>query len=280
MFKFTPSKSKFRVFGLAALDPSTEDFRNRILAKGATISDAALSATDQLLTGLKADGIWDSLVDVGIFVGSNFDAALTKLKYSTGVPSDLANYGFTTSSYSQSLGINPGINNSSAPRYLDTGLNESALISINTHLAFYTPSSNAHGDNPQRDIGNGSSDGFQFALNYSSTNSFTFYRSVGGSGEISAPPNTLVNPKGFFLACRSSGGGAIYANGAAIATSNATIGQVSPQTGKLAIFKATAQQGSSRVISFYSIGLFLNSSQATKYYARIQSFQSALGRAV
>lgn len=95
----------------------TWDYQARVLAAGGTIQAATLNAVDAFVDNTKASGVWQLLVDVGVFAGDQLTAALVKLKYPNGVQSTLTNIGFLNGDYA----VNTGLIGRGA-QYLRTGV--------------------------------------------------------------------------------------------------------------------------------------------------------------
>ena len=117
----------------SGLDLDTLNFQNRAKNNGGNFSNSAtIPAVDAFVKNLKADGLWDLLTDVTIYAGDNLASAITKLKYSAGMPSSYINNGFTDNDYSENTGLRGGSN-----KYLDSGVTASSLDPNSAYLAGY-----------------------------------------------------------------------------------------------------------------------------------------------
>lgn len=275
MFKFSQSKSKFRIFGLAAFDPDVELFKNRILVKGATISDPTFSATNQFVVGLKSDGIWDLLLDIGIFVGSNLDAALVRLKIMPSKPDSYTNYGYTNSDYSEAIGIQGG-----NFKYLDTNINPSE-IGFTAGASFYLREP-VMGGSSKVYLGSDTNSSSVFLLGYLSTGSADEFRFTTTSTAIKViQPNTA----GFFSGNRISPSLIkLYKNGASINQNTANENTTFLGTNTICIAARNIGSGADLFLdkkySFSAIHKALNDTQTMLFYNRVQQLQQALGRAI
>jgi hypothetical protein len=108
-----------KVPSLAAnsLDAATAAYAANIDTAGGSISAASLTANDQLVKGLKADGLWNLLHEIYTFSG-DFTAALVKLKTVTGQAAliNSGSVGFSAADFNEIAGLR-----GTANKYLKTG---------------------------------------------------------------------------------------------------------------------------------------------------------------
>jgi hypothetical protein len=103
--------------GANKLDPVTAAYATNIATAGGSISAASLAANDQLVKGLKADGLWSLLHEIYTFSG-DFPAALVKLKTVTGQAAliNSGSVGFSAADFNEIAGLR-----GTANKYLKTG---------------------------------------------------------------------------------------------------------------------------------------------------------------
>ena len=104
------------------MDTDTQDYVARRAAAGDALSAADQAAYDGLVTSLKANGVWDKLVELTVMMGGTFAGALVKLKYDTGTwapgtgTAPITNFGFVEADYSPLYGLT----GDGTGKYLDT----------------------------------------------------------------------------------------------------------------------------------------------------------------
>lgn len=103
------------------LDPETIVWRDGILARGGTLSDASITLADELIVALKAETFTGKLVYLLPFLGSDIVGARMPLRDTRGV-GIATNSGFTNSDFSESTGLQGG-----GTKYLDTLLRTNLL---------------------------------------------------------------------------------------------------------------------------------------------------------
>lgn len=256
-------------------DPAASAF---IAAAG--ITDAAQQiAIDNLVKGLKTDGLWTKMKAIYPFVGGTASTHKWNLKD----PRDLDaafrlvfNGGWTHSSN----GATPNGTNG----YADTKLVPSSVLTLNnTHLSFYSRTSAIL--NNQRDIavfvnGNfpcmslGTNTGVQLSDSYSFA-----------TNRISA---SIANALGFVNSSRtSSTSHKLYKSGSQIGSTDIVANILTLPNQSIYIGAANTtpdptlvQAYSTKQTAFASIGDGLTDTEAANLYTRVQAYQTALSRQV
>jgi hypothetical protein len=250
-----------RFFG-DGIDPDAEAF---IIAAGINkpIQEAAIN---DLVIGLKADGLWTKMKAIYPFVGGTATAHKFNLKDPRDLDAAfrLVFFGGWTHDIN---GSQPNGTNG----YADTKLNVSTQLSLNnTHISIYSRT-NAQG--LFCDIGGNLA---LPALNiFPNFNGDAYFRVNDGGGGTAANTNTL----GLFMANRISSTESrnringvlkiVTANSTSLQNSNLFLGK-----GELNSFYSPRQQ------AFASIGNGLTDTEAANLYTRVQAFQTALSRQV
>lgn len=86
--------------GLFDVDTEVKEYVRAIRANGGGIGLGAIYAVNEFVKGCKSDGVWDFLLDVGLFAGvDNLNAALVKLKNPSGVSRTYINNNFVSGDY-------------------------------------------------------------------------------------------------------------------------------------------------------------------------------------
>lgn len=117
-------------------NPETRNYWDRVVANGGTISAASIDAVEKFLQDCKNALIWNKLLEVGPFAGSNLNAALVKLVYPAGAAGVLTNVNFVAGDYNES-GSNGGLAGDGTTKYLNTGFNAATWLPDNAHLSCY-----------------------------------------------------------------------------------------------------------------------------------------------
>lgn len=254
-------------------DPDTTNFKNRIIANNGTISNTSLEAVDIFIKGCKADNIWDLLLDVGLFVGDNLAAALTKLKYPLN-KSVYTNINYVNGDYSQSTGIQGGVN-----KYLDSGVSPQD-VGTTGGFVFYL----------REATGEGTTKWFMGATNTGGTNNFLLGHGSGGSREqFYWGQNVLVesiqqNTSGFFVGMRNNLSSLKIYKKQTLLNINPAVVSFAPIAQAIYIaavnLSGTAVNFLDKKYSFTAITKALNDAQVFLFYSRVQALQESLGRAI
>lgn len=95
--------------GVQIYDTDAIAWRDAVVAAGSSAPDSTLLPVHHFIRGLKSDGLWDLIYDMGMFVGAgSLVGALVKLKTPTGVSRNLTNTNFVSGDYVAS-GVSAGL---------------------------------------------------------------------------------------------------------------------------------------------------------------------------
>ena len=258
----------------------TTDADAQAFITAAAITDPTQqTAINNLVLGMKADGIWTKMKAIYPFVGGTASTHKWNLKD----PRDLDaafrlvfNGGWTHSS----TGATPNGTNG----YADTKLVPSSVLTLNsTHLSYYSRTSGIV--NGQRDIGvfvNGSDPCMSLGTNtgVQLSDSYNFI-----TNRITA---SIANALGFVNGSRvSSTSHKLFKNGSQIGLTDtfANVTSLPNQRVYLGAVNTTPDPTlvsgySTKQTAFASIGDGLNDTEATALYTRVQQFQTSLSRQV
>jgi hypothetical protein len=251
-------------------------YYNRVLANGGSISDASLNAVEKFVQDCKNAQVWDKLIEVAPFAGSNLSAALVKLIYPGGGSGVITNVNFVAGDYNET-GANGGLNGDGATKYLNTGFNAQTLLPDNAHLSFYLREDVSAASNRSL-IGtlNGSDQYWLGAL----TNTQTNIR----LGQVATAALGQNMGKGFYLGSRPAVNALkLYKNGAVIATDSTSVTHNKPSLNLFAFAFNSAGTASAFVPgrgSFYSIGQSLSDTEAQAFHEAVRTLQRNLNRDV
>jgi hypothetical protein len=258
-------------------NPETLDFRDRIIANGGTISDASIDAIEKLVEDCKNALVWDKLLEVAPFAGTNLNAALVKLVYPAGVPGVITNVNFVSGDYTET-GANGGLLGDGATKYLNTGFNAQAYLPDNAHLSFYL----------REDVsvaGNRGLLGTIQGVDQYWLGSLTPASQVNVRlGQTISATLAASMSKGFYIGTRTSFSQLrLYKNGALAATDGTAVVHARPNL-NLYAFGWNAGGAAGGYVpgrgSFYSIGQALNATEAAAFSDAVQALQRNLNRDV
>lgn len=272
---------------VAGLAPPITDtdaiaWQTRVTGNGGTVSAGTMSAVQQFCISAKANGYWGALWRINLFAGDQLTACLTPLKSaaaSVTPPYDTldGNNGFLAGDYTEATGLQ-----GNGSKYINTGMLDGDTSYANIHHAVYNRSSVAANVATMgcRNTGDSAIDELRAPGNNSAVESY-LYNGVAGQGILVSP--VIAGPFGFIQSVRSSATShVIYHRGVSIASSSTSAGG---QVGLRVYVFATNRGGPvnsicSYLLAGYSFGSSMTPAQAASYAADMQTFQTALGRAV
>lgn len=135
-----PSPSVKRILLGSSFDPDALSYFQAIDANGGSIGGPAKQTVNQFIRGLKSDGLWDRIADMGLFAGvDNFNAAMVKLKTPAGTSRILTNTNFVSADYTPT-GATAGLSAISGARNLRSAATGSAMGMTNAsfHMGVYS----------------------------------------------------------------------------------------------------------------------------------------------
>jgi hypothetical protein len=255
--------------------PETIDFLNRIAANGGTISNNSMILADNFVRGLFNNGLWHKMLEIGLFIGGNLNAALVKLKYPGGGQSTLANNNFVAGDYVET-GASGGLLGNGSTKFLNTGTTP-AQSGPAGHAAFY--------QREDFDAGVIRS----LCSSYNTVDLFGLKRASGGSmnggtwGKYDMAIEVQTPLKGFYLVSRLAADNLrLYRDGLQIAQ-NITPSTADPHTQPFYLWSSNNNGAAAEFLncrgSFYSLGQSLTATETATYYTQVQTLQTALTRA-
>lgn len=254
----------------SGLDPEVASYAAAISANGGSVSQTWLRNVNTFVRGCKGDGIWDSLLDVGLLCGAdNLSGALVKLKTPSGVSRILTNNNFVSGDYVAS-GSTAGLLGNGINKNLQPGINLSVIASIlSVHLSVYNTVASSSGNR----IAIGS---------YSAAASSAFIRtrenfdasdfSLGSIGGGS-------NGSRIGITCGTITGGNTlgFSNGVQV-HSRATSGAIPNENIRVfGVEEGGAESTYNGKITFYSAGTGLTASQAAALSTRVNDLMRTIG---
>ncbi len=255
--------------------PESIDFFNRIAGNGDTISNTSMALADAFVRALLENGLWPKLLEIGLFLGDNLNAALVKLKYRPGGQGVLANTGFLAGDYVET-GANGGLLGNGTTKVLRTGTAQSMLGAVG-HLSFYL----------REDLTGTDERGLLGVMELPQT--FAVFKSGNATDLINGYGGSVTSTyqnvsKGFFCGVRSSATALnLYKNGIGLGA-DTTAATVTPSAKEIALWAVSYGASCLKYLdkrgSFYSLGEPLNGAEALEFYILVQALQMGLNRGV
>jgi hypothetical protein len=253
-------------------DADSQAFFARVTAAGGTLSGTEQTAINNLVTSLKANNLWDSMLAIYPMVGASAAACAQNLKSSSYTGTFSGGWTFA------STGATPNGTNA----YMSMGFVPStALASVSSnHLSYYSRTQNF------------GSNAFDWGT-YDGTNEFNITLGHNGysnnklavnyaypSNAINAANNTST--QGFLIGSRTSTTSLkLYYNNTTIGTSATTLASSRPTSQMwLGAENSGGPNYSPRECAFASIGNGLSDTDANNLYTVVQAFQTSLSRQV
>ena len=264
--------------------PEAADWAARVVSNGGTVG-TSLPAVNAFCNAIASAGIRDRFYRMGIFAGSNLNAALVPLyrgpslggtQYGNATDTNLGSPAFLdVTNYTESTGLA-----AASGKYLRTGLLQTS-VGLACHLAFYdcVRPTNAYAAK----LGSrGASNSHEHLITNVDVTTTIDYGSgsVAGNGRARATGYTQTGA--FWLGINpSSTSSILYKNGASAATGTPSARTAQSleyyvfglnDNGSLADSTTTGRSGG------YSIGLSMDATQAAAYSTAMQAFQTSLLR--
>jgi hypothetical protein len=252
-------------------DPDFLAWYAQILAAGGTASSGTQSAVRDFIVGCKADSIWDLLLDVGPLCGDSLPAALVKLKHLNSWV--YSNHNFGAGDYSQDTGLAGG---SSAMKWLGSSVLGTDLTLGSTGLGVYNRSTASGGN-----CVFGAISGDNRLRFYAPWSDNILYSDQYDDLHELPSPSAISGALGWMFATRDGGGNhAIYRKATQLATTSVVGGSLPGSEIQFYRPNGDTPGTGAQTLAFLCITAGMNATQAAALYARVQAFQTALGRQV
>lgn len=261
-------------------DPEVQTWITQVTTNGGTLTTATKTAVDAFVVSAKASGYWYKIKRLNLFCGDNLAAARTPLKWQIGTAGQDALAGsanFVEADYTEATGLT-----STGTQGLSTGITATSLTRDDVHFAIYNRSSSVGGVGPQIGAQAGvSGERCQFSAPTSDGALISRFWDATGFGTLTVASSS--SPYGLMVATRTdSVTHSIYQYGS-LAGRAYTVAGAEPPPSTITVFGAQgafSYTGSSVNLAAYSIGAGLTAQQVADYHTHMQTFQTALGRAV
>ena len=288
-------------YGIALLpqvsNADAQDWVNRVYANGGTVSSSTAAAVSTFCDAIDAASIRDRFYRMGIFAGSNLNAALVPLYRGPslggtqyGNTTDTNSGPFVVGDYSETLGLLGG-----GSKWLDTGFKPqtAGMTASSVHLSAVWPSF-THGAStnvfPVSMINAAVNERHWLNVNSNTVPNTEVGSLTGGSGSVStnyqiaASNGGVTIPGGLWAVSRVSLSDARLFSGATQRAANTSTLSSSFGTENLSVYarwngSTTFGHFSQRMMS-YSTGIGMSDAQVAAFNTAITNFNTAMGRNV
>lgn len=266
--------------------PDAQDWRNRVITNGGTVSGSTLTAVSNFCRSIDAAGIRDRFFRLNLFAGTGLSAALVPLfrgqsRAGTqfGNTTDTNVGPFVSGDYVET-GATGGLNGNGTTKYLNTGLAANSTAYGDRHLCVYEIEK--------------SPNTFDISIGARSSSPATFFELTTNNPATtfsfrSSDNAAVANDTGYTAGAMmmgvhpSSHLGVIYKNGSSAGTLTFNA-RSNSYAGNLFVFAGNSDGFASDIadvrLGCYSIGLSMTAGQVSSYYTAMQAFQTALSRNV
>jgi len=239
-------------------DSDARAFLERVIAAGGTLSTTEQLAVTQLVIQMKLNGIWDKMKAIYPMVGASAAACAQNLKSSSFTGTFSGGWTFTSN----------GVKGNGVSGTMDTGLNTSTQLNINSaHVSYYS--------NDDYNITNPllSNNNFDCFIQQQSN---IYYTMLGRNGFIQTANTTI---KAFYLTTRQLSVELKQTlNGSVIGPTD-TVSSTSFSNQNIFLNRYQGTYTDSRC-AFCSIGDGLSDSESLSCYNAVQAFNTTLSRQV
>jgi hypothetical protein len=268
-----------------------QDWIDRVYQNGGTVSSATAAAVNTFCESIASAGIRDRFYRLGIFAGSNLNAALVPLYRGPSLGG--TQYGGTTDTNNAFVGVGTdyaetgasgGLLGNGTTKYLNTAFNVDQLAgAANCHLSSFITGTQdiASARTLVGVLFNGVTDRYRLFLQLagSTAPNYGIQTELGQANSAFSANRTNTNG-GLILASRTSTTLlTLYDDAVSIGTTETSTAET---TGASPFF-VFARNGPTEYyngrMAAYSIGAGMTADQVTAYNTAIQAFQTAMGRA-
>jgi hypothetical protein len=265
-------------YGPGLIDGDTASWLAAVAANSGTVSTAWATSVDTFVRGCKTDGIWDSLLDVGLLCGAdNLNGALVKLKTPTGVSRILTNNNFVSGDYTAS-GATAGLKGNGTNKWLNTNTLNSTVTNL-SFSAYVIAGMGGQATNVyQALLSSVVSAGNRGAGIWTAVATTP---SAGSGGHTQFGNDTSVtgwSTPGHYLSSFSGSTATPFRNGAANAQTLTIINSLSGAN--FSVFAINATSGlfnSPALATFYHIGTALTAPQISALSTRVNALMTTIG---
>ena len=256
-------------------DADVLDWISRVQGQGSDTSTNTRLAVNSFVLAVKSyTGLWTKLKRIGVYAGDDINAVKAPLKKDWGGTNDGV-ASFAGGDYSESTGLT---GTAGSQKGIATGVVMSAVATINDiHVSFYSRTATQEAHTIVGTVDGGSQE-IELLARYAAN---TSYFAACSNSQYATGADT--SGAGWYLGSRTaSNSQKLYRNGSLLGTNTTPAGTL--PTTQMTFHCQNASNisgdGSSKALSFYSLGLGLDATDASNLYPLIQTLQTALSRQV
>lgn len=271
-------------------DEEVDDWVQRVLDNGGTVSTTTIEAACEFMTAVKAAGLREKIVRLNLFAGDQYSAVIVPLVIDGG---DTIDNGYVRSGNTlipatsadwtyQETGVLGGLTPLALQVFLDTGFTPTAPLSADDcGLSFYNKGLGEINETPIGCLTFNSSS--QIRLIISDVAGFT--SGIAGDGNFSVATFSDPDGVGFYTMSRDSSDLKVYKAGVLSAIDNAPTGGL-PSQSDISVFAFQQGQGNLPIqfcrkqSAGYAIHTSMTDAEALAFAVAWQAFEIALGRQV
>lgn len=260
-----------------SVDSSTTAWVAAVVANGGSVSAGRQTTVNNLIVGLKADGVWTKLDRLWLFAGENAASALTDLvadvlATATGSPAFVADRGYT------------GVDADPATVYIDSNTNTTSLggnyTTNSAHVSAWSNTNTVSSANGGAIMGFYTAGGSRTYIFPRYPGDVAFIEANEPSPEFAGTAST--DSTGHWVADRTDASTeTAYRNGAVFANPN--MAAATPSNTNCVFLAAhelgsgTNKTGSACQLAMGSIGGGLTGTDVTNFYNRLRTYMTAVG---
>jgi hypothetical protein len=266
--------------------PDAQDWRNRVITNGGTVSGSTLTAVSNFCRSIDAAGLRSRFYRLNLFCGTGLSAALVPLyrgQSRTGTQfggTTDTNTNFVSGDYVET-GSTGGLLGNGTSKHLNTGFRTQDFASVSdVHLGIWWRGGTV--TDTRRPIGVFGASGDNFHIDTRLAAGGGNLAVLGQSTQITT--GVLDESAQSIIASRTSTTNAVlYKNGTSAATSTVSVTGVTGTSQVIGVFTGlfsgtTAASWSPHRLNGYSIGAGLSGAQASAFHTAWSAFQTALTR--
>jgi hypothetical protein len=257
--------------------PDAQDWRNRVITNGGTVSGSTLTAVSNFCRSIDAAGLRDRFYRLNLFCGTELSACLVPLYRGPSLAGTQygnltdTNNNFVSGDYVET-GTGGGLTRTSGAKTLSTGLTPANAPQFATgHIATSVVNGSIVLFGTALDYGSSGGVRAQHVVNGTAANAQLF-RTFDDSVQTSGPAGANGVYSRWVVSRTSSTSAVVYRNAASYLTRTTTANQPS-STGQLTIFT-----GGNFGLHYYSLGDGMTNSQVSAFDSALAAFLTALGR--
>jgi hypothetical protein len=248
------------------IDAATLAWANAVVTNGGSVSDVRLKVVDDLIAGLKSDGVWAKLDRLWLHAGENQASGLTDL-VATSLATTVNSPAFTT---------DRGFQGDASTQYINTGFDPT--VGTNTYLQ-----NSAHFSAwavTARSAGSGGlmgNDGSNTNAYFTYSGDGNIYGRINESGGTPAQgvPGTST---GLIMVNRSGASASqIYLNGSLFSSPNSASAARTAAAFAILAIDSTGTNKTNCQCAMSSAGGSLSSTDVTNFYNRLRTYMTAVG---